>query len=81
MYPLPPLDMRNLEGQSFEVLKPGESMEAIIAAEDDSPKKAKGPMVWRLQVRDVRGTGENVKSFSTVVGFKFTADQIRKAEG
>ena len=81
MYPLPPFDERNLAGESFGVLKPGESVETIVAAEEESPKKARGPMVWRLQVRDVRGPGGNVKSHSTVVGFKFTADQIRKAEG
>ena len=77
MYPLPPFDERNLAGESFGVLKPGESVETIVAAEEESPQKAKGTMVWRLQVRDVRGTGENVKSHSTVVGFKFTEEQIR----
>ena len=81
MYPLPPFDERNLAGESFGVLKPGESVETFVAACEESLQKANGPMVWRLQVRDVAGARERVKSHSTVVGFKFTADQIRKAEG
>jgi hypothetical protein len=78
IYPLPPFDERILDGQSFDVLKPGASVDAIVAANEESPSLATGPMVWRLQVRDVRDGGAEPKSFSTVVGFKFTAEQIKR---
>jgi hypothetical protein len=64
----------DLEGQPFVAIKPGEEIEANIAAAEDSPAKATGDMLWRVQVR--AGVAEK-KAYTTVVGFEFTPDQIR----
>jgi hypothetical protein len=68
----------DLEGQPFDAMKPGEEIEAIVAAAEDSPSKAKGTMRWRIQVRaGVPDQKPEKKAYTTVVGFEFTPEQIR----
>lgn len=74
MYELLHFSEWNIAGQSFETIEPGEEMEAIIAAASGSPASAKGKMLWRIHLR---AGGPNDNDYSTVVGFEFTADQIR----
>jgi hypothetical protein len=64
----------DLEGQPFDAIKPGEEIEAIVAAAEDSPALAKGTMRWRVQLR--AGVADK-KAYTTVVGFEFTPEQIR----
>ncbi len=74
MYELAEFSEWNIVGQPFDTIKPGGELEAIIPAESGSPAKAKGSMVWRIQVR---AGGPKDKSYSTVVAFEFTPEQIR----
>jgi DNA-directed RNA polymerase subunit RPC12/RpoP len=68
----------DLEGQPFDAIRPGEELEAIIAAAEDSPSKAKGKMCWRVQVRaGVPDQKPEKNAYTTVVGFEFTPEQIR----
>ncbi len=64
----------DLEGQPFDEIKPGEEIEAIVAAADGSADEARGKMLWRVRLRAGEYKG---RSYSTVVGFEFSADQIQ----
>jgi hypothetical protein len=77
MFDLAPFSEFDIEGQPFDETVPGQELEAVIAAEEGSPARAKGTMLWRLQVRTGGSVAGVARTFSTVVGFTFTADQIR----
>src|SRR5262249_15834455 len=47
MFPLAEYSEYNIDGQSFQPLKPGQEMDAIIAACEGSPARVKGRMLWR----------------------------------
>jgi DNA-directed RNA polymerase subunit RPC12/RpoP len=82
LYKLARFSEYRIEGQTFDVLKPGQESETIMVAREGSPALAKGKMVWRVQLRagmtkDRSGADQ---SYSTVVAFEFTPDKIRAAD-
>jgi len=74
-----------IKGQKLgHELKPGETFETFVCTNpEDSVKRAaegaKGPMLWRVQVRrgQVRTPNRGEVSASAVVGIEFTRDQIK----
>jgi hypothetical protein len=59
-----------ITGQSFQSLKPGESMETVVVSDDEARKRVADPMTWRFRIR----TGADE---TQLVGVRFRADEIQ----
>jgi hypothetical protein len=61
-------------GQTFPVLKPGESAEVVIFSQEDGLAKVKGPMLWRVKLR--KGRTAKGLGAATVIGVPFSKGNI-----
>ena len=69
-YPLAPRSEQSLDGQSFDLLKPGQERETIVATEPLDPGRELAPSTWRLRLRVGPGQTE-------VVGVRFAPGDVR----
>ena len=72
LFPLAVDSEWSIEGQSFNVLKPGETVETVIASEPGVADKLTDEMVWRVRLR--------IGTYRTdVLGVRFNKHEIEEA--
>ena len=69
-YPLAISSERSLSGQSFQKLKPGETVETILVSDRDAKDKLSDSMTWRVRLRVN-------PSHASTVGVTFTRGEVR----
>ena len=71
-YRLPVAGEWGIVGQDFPVLRPGETIETIVATEADAADRLGGALTWRLRLR-------TAPERTRVLGVSFDADEIKRA--
>ena len=72
LFPLAVESEWSIEGQSFATLKPGETMETVIASETIVADRLTDEMTWRVRVR--------IGSYRTdVLGVRFSRIDVQEA--
>ncbi len=67
-------DGERIEGQSFDKLAPGETVEAIIASETHLLSEVKGTMTWRIKIR--KGKTSKGVGVASVIGVPFSETDV-----
>ena len=71
LFPLAVDSEWSIEGQSFSVLKPGETVETVIASEPGVADKLTDEMIWRIRLR--------IGTYRTdVLGVRFNKHEIEE---